>query len=82
MTGAFNESDALAITMLVVLALSFGCVLLIVVMVFRRGKADECEVEKLIKEVAEEDRKPEKAGPVDESASRQPWEREEDWWKG
>lgn len=81
MIAALNESDALAITMLVVLALSFSCVMGIILMVFRRGRADECEVEKLIEEVADEDREPEKAGPGDETAKRQPWEREEDWWK-
>lgn len=81
MTAAITEADALALAMLVVLALSFGCVLLILVAIYRRGKQADCEVEKLLDEVAEEDREPEKAGPAKEGPRREPWERGEDWWK-
>lgn len=81
MMAALNESDGLAITMLVVLALSFSCVFGIIVMIYRRGKAANCEVQELIDEVTEEDRQPEKAGPAADESPRQPWEREEDWWQ-
>ncbi len=81
MIPAITQSDALALAMLAVLALSFGCVLLILVAIYRRGKAHECEVQKLLEEVADENREPEKAGPPKEGAIREPWEREEDWWK-
>ncbi len=82
MMAALNESDGLAITMLAVLALSFSCVLGIIVMVVRRAKAASCEVQELIDEVADEEREPEKAGTTAEDAPSEPWERKEDWWKG
>lgn len=82
MTLAITQVDALALAMLAVLALSFGCVLLIVVAIYRRGKAAGCEVEKLIEEVAGGEREREAAGPPREESPRAPWEREADWWKG
>ena len=82
MTLALTQVDALALAMLAVLALSFGCVLLIVAAIYRRGKAAGCEVEKLIEEVADAERERQNAGPPGDAAPRAPWEREADWWKG
>jgi hypothetical protein len=82
MIQAMTEADALALAMLAVLAVAFGCVLLILVAIYRRGKSADDEVQKLIEEVADEERAAEKAGPADRKPSREPWEREADWWKG
>lgn len=82
MIQAMTEADALALAMLAVLAMAFGCVLLILVAIYRRGKSADDEVQKLIEEVADEERAAEKAGPKDPKPSPEPWERETDWWKG
>ncbi len=82
MSAAITQSDALALAMLAVLALSFGCVLLLLVAIYRRGKAAECEVQKLIDEVGEDEaRTPETAGSSGDEPKPEAWEREADWWR-
>ena len=81
MIHAMTQVDALAVVMLVVLALAFGCVLGIVIMIYRRGRSVDDEVHQLIEEVAEEERAVEKAGSPKHEPEREPWEREGDWWR-
>lgn len=77
-----TQVDALALALLAVLALSFGCVLLILVAIYRRGRAVDCDVQKLLDEAAADAKEPEKAGPpATEDRLREPWERESDWWR-
>lgn len=80
---ALNQSDALAITLLVVLALSFGCVLLLLLSICQRTGSRDVEVDRLLDEVSEEDKdpEPETAGAAEKEPPREPWERESDWWK-
>lgn len=80
MLSAINQSDGFALAMLAMLAISFGFVLLILVAIFRHGKRRDPEVEKLMDEVGDGDKKPEKAGAPDAPA-REPWEKDSDWWR-
>lgn len=71
------ETDAFAIAMIVVMFSAFGVIALIVVTIFRNAAKRNREVEELIEEVGKEEEK-EKA-PV--AKSREPWEKDGDWWK-
>ncbi|BCX47288.1 hypothetical protein HAHE_11960 [Haloferula helveola] len=77
---AITQADGFALAMLAMLAVSFGCVLILLMAIFRGGKRGDPEVEKLIDEVSDEPKKPEKAG-APEAPKREPWERDSDWWQ-
>ena len=80
--GAVTPADGLAMALVMILVLSFSVVALLVVFIKRNGKRAETEVEKLLEELRredEEERHP--APPSGPAETREPWEREEDWWK-
>ena len=81
--GAINPADGLAMSMVVILVLSFGVVALLVIGIKRSGKRAETEAEKLLEELRrdEEDEERHPAPPSGAGETREPWEREEDWWK-
>lgn len=77
---AILESDAFAIAMLLVIFSGMGVVgLLLLTMRWRVSRRDP-HVDELLEELAAEQKKQVASGPVKET--RQPWERESDWWKG
>lgn len=80
--GAVSPADGLAMSMVVILVLSFSVVALLLVGIKRHGKRAETEVEKLLEELRrEEEEEKHPAPPSGTGQSREPWEREEDWWK-
>jgi hypothetical protein len=80
--GAVNPADGLAMALVVILVLSFSVVALLVVFIKRNGKRAETEVEKLLEELRrEEDEEKHPAPPSGTGETREPWEREDDWWK-
>lgn len=82
MSLAVTQSDGFALAMVAILAVSFGCVLLLLLSIVRHGRRRNREVEKLLDEVERESQPPEPVhqGP-DEEPPPQPWERKADWWK-
>lgn len=79
--GLISDVDGLAMTMIVILTLSFGVVALLLWTIFRNGKRRDHEVEELLEEVrkSEEPRKVPSSAATPET--REPWEKESDWWK-
>ena len=72
--------DALAISMLAVVLLSFGVVALLFFQMARGAARHDPEIEELMREALAGDAKdaaPETAAP----AKREAWERESDWWR-
>lgn len=79
-TTLLSEGDGFVIAMLATMALSFSVVgLLFLSMRWNAARRDR-EVDALLDEVAEEERK-ELLAVRDESPSPSPWERDGDWWK-
>lgn len=80
--GAVNPADGLAMALVVILVLSFGVVALLVGFIKRNGRRAETEAEKLLEELRrEEDEERHPAPPSGKAETREPWEREDDWWK-
>jgi hypothetical protein len=79
--GVVSDVDGLAMTMLVVLILSFGVVALLLWSIFRHGKRRDREVEDLLEEVRRS-QEPEKIpAPSATPETREAWEKDGDWWK-
>ena len=74
-----SAEDTLAVCMLVVLLIAAGTVMTILFSMMRNaGKKDEL-AELLEKDKREPEPESEPAGPEEES--RQPWEKDADWWQ-
>ena len=77
-----NEADAFALAMIGMLTLSLGVVFGILVCMVRNGSRRDPEVDRLLEEVAREEKEGVATAAVGQEApARQPWERESDWWK-
>ena len=72
------ETDAFAIAMIVVMISAFGVIALILVTILRNASKRNREVEELIEDIGQEEEKEE--APVAKK-SREPWEKDGDWWK-
>jgi len=82
--GVLSPADGLAMSMVVILVLSLGVVALLINIIKRSGRRAETEVEKLLDELRkdeEEEAKRHPAPPAGPAENREPWEKEEDWWK-
>jgi hypothetical protein len=80
--AAINPADGLAMSMVVILVFSFGVIALLVIGIKRSGKRAETEAEKLLEELRrEEDEERHPAPPSGAAETKEPWEREDDWWK-
>jgi len=81
--GTVNAVDGFAMAMVVILTLSMSVVALLLYCISRNGKKREREVEDLIEEVrrAEEDEEKRLPAAPASGEAREPWEKEEDWWK-
>lgn len=75
-----NPIDALAISMLAVICLSFGVVGLLFIKMARNASRHDPQVEELIHDALDEGKPPEPAAPA-KSPPLDAWEREGDWWK-
>lgn len=79
-----SDVDALAMAMVLVLVLSFSVVALLIVFITRQGKRRDREVEELLDEVRREEAAEKLPAPSAGTAapeSREPWEKDGDWWK-
>jgi flagellar biosynthesis/type III secretory pathway M-ring protein FliF/YscJ len=76
-----NEVDGFAMALVLILVLSFGVVALLLVSIFRNTKRRESEVEKLLDEVTRKDQTPKHPAPSAPPDTREPWEKDGDWWK-
>lgn len=81
--ASISDVDALAISMVLILALSFGVVALLILSITRHGKRRDHEVEDLLEEVRRDQEAPKLPAPSARSAAeaREAWEKEGDWWK-
>ncbi len=79
--GLVSEVDGFAMSMVIILVLSFGVVALLLVSIFRSGKRRPDPVDELIEEVRRS-QEPEKVpAPSATPEPREPWEKDGDWWK-
>lgn len=79
--GVVSDVDGFAMTMVLILVLSFGVVALLLVSIFRSGKRRHDPVEDLIDEVRREDDARKMPASTAAPQQREPWEKEADWWK-
>ncbi len=79
---AVTEADGFALAMIAILMLSLGTVLGLLISILRHGSKRDREVEDLIDEVSRDETSsdPAPAGKTD-PATREPWEKDGDWWK-
>lgn len=75
---ALTEVDGFALAMVVMLALSFGVVLLILVAILRNGRRRDAEVEELLSASGGRETEP---APASKPPSRESWEKDPDWWR-
>ena len=73
------ESDAFAVAMLAVIFSALGIVALLLFCMRWRASQRDQQVDALLEELAEEQKKPVMAHP-EEGSKRAPWERNADWW--
>lgn len=79
-----SDVDALAMAMVLVLVLSFSVVALLIVFITRQGRRRDREVEELLDEVRREEvaeKLPAPSAGATSAESREPWEKDGDWWK-
>jgi hypothetical protein len=78
--GTVSEVDGFAMALVLILILSFGIVALLLGSITRHGKRRDREVEDLLEEVR--DQEAEKLpSPAATPETREPWEKDGDWWK-
>lgn len=79
---SMTAADGFVITMLTVMAFSFGIVILLVVCGLRNAARRNSEVDALLEEVAAEERRiPQTPVIAKEEKPLEAWEKESDWWK-
>jgi hypothetical protein len=78
--AAVSDVDGFAMAMVLILVLSLGVVALLLFIIYRSGKRRDREVEELIDEMRdhEVDKLP---APPATPETREPWEKDGDWWK-
>lgn len=74
--------DGLVLTMLLTMVLSMGVIGLLVFCMFRNVARRNRQVDELLEEVAETDRREKQTATLKETEPKPaPWERSGDWWK-
>ncbi|MEM1082922.1 MAG: hypothetical protein AAGI48_02280 [Verrucomicrobiota bacterium] len=81
MDVAITQADGFAISMIAILALSFGFILMILVVMLRNGNRRNAEVDKLIDEVDPEREEQPAGDRGGEEKTKEPWEKSADWWQ-
>ncbi|MCW1925114.1 hypothetical protein OKA05_21310 [Luteolibacter arcticus] len=79
-----HAADGFAMAMVVILIFSLGIVGLLAAGIYRSGKRRENEVEKLLEELRreeEEEQQKHPAPPAGANETRDPWEKDPDWWQ-
>jgi len=75
-----TDSDGFAISMIVILGVSFSFVLVIVLGIVRQARKCRTDTDELIEEVQREGQA-QPAGGSPEKKKPEPWEQKADWWK-
>lgn len=82
MAETISAADGLVLTMLAMMALSFGTVALLAICGLRNAARRNPHVDELIEEVTATEMEQTPAPVATEPAVKlEPWEREGDWWK-
>lgn len=77
-----SASDGFAIAMLAMILCSMGVIAMLIFCMFRNASKRDPQVDELLDEMAEDERKSKVAGVAAEpSESSELWERGADWWK-
>ncbi len=79
-TFSLSASDGLVIAMLAMMTLSLSVVGLLFLSMRVNAARRNREVDALLDEVAEDERREKQAVP-EEAKAAEPWERDGDWWK-
>lgn len=81
MLAALTEVDALALSMLGMLIVTFGMLLGLAVCMIKNASKRDDDVDRLLEDVEEEEKAGEKlkAGVAEKPEE---WEKDSDWWKG
>lgn len=79
--GVVSDVDGFAMTMVLILVLSFSVVALLLVSIFRSGKRSSDPVDDLIEEVRRSQKPRKVPSPAATPETREPWEKDGDWWK-
>lgn len=77
-----TESDGLALAMLVVLLISFGVIASLLAFMLRSSSRRDSEVDRLLEELAREEKAEKSVKPGPAAEEKQEWEKDGDWWKG
>lgn len=78
MMVGMTESDGMALSMLVVMLMSFGFILTLLVCMGRSAARRDRDVDDLLDEMEEEGKR---AKPVRGKETKEAWEKEGDWWR-
>ncbi len=76
-----TESDIFALSMFGVILLSFGVLLMLGFCMFRNASRRYGDVDRLLEEVAEEEKASTGGKIVAGEVKRELWEKDGDWWK-
>ena len=74
--------DGLVVAMLCTMLLSMGVIGLLVFCMFRNVARRNSQVDDLLEEVADTERREKEAPALSEAPKSEAWERDGDWWKG
>ena len=74
-------ADCYVIAMLAVMAMSLGTLLILAVCMRRNVARRNRQVDELLEEVAAEEEREKLAQAVTDTPTREPWEKDGDWWK-
>ncbi len=79
---SLSASDGLVIAMLAMMVLSLGVLVVLVVCMRRNVAQRDRQVDELLEEIAENEKRSKSATAMGEKAPpAEPWERDGDWWK-
>ena len=81
MVLGLTESDIFALSMFGVILLSFGVLLMLGFCMFRNASRRDGDVDRLLEEVAEEEKASTGGKIVAGEVKRELWEKDGDWWK-
>ena len=74
-------ADGFVIAMLVMMALSLGTLGVLAICMSRNVARRNRQVDELLEEVAAEEEREKLAQTVTDAPTREPWEKDGDWWK-
>jgi|GEM_PF-551546 len=81
MLVAMTETDGLALAMLAMVTLAFGVILTLLVCMIRNSSRRDAEVDRLLEDFQEDEKKGEPAKTAIEE-KKEDWEKDGDWWRG